>query len=336
MKNKSNDWLVGASVLATMALVVSVTLYLQQADLGRKRETVSARFRDVGNMSIGNAVVIRGVRAGRVERIQLADGGWVTATFSLEPGIALPADPVVLIQAATLFGEWQALIARREGAPAIREVIAQLEDSADAPEGTLPGAVLPDIAQLTSVAGGIAGNVASVSERVRTAFDDSAARELRTTIRNFSMMSTELTQAVRTQSQNLDIVAAQVKAGAGDLSAGAAALQRSISRLDSATSGGEVQRIVAEAEAAATNLREATQRLNTISVSLERAEQSLRSVVVKADTLLGRVESGQGSLGLIFNDPSLYRNSDSLLIDMRGLIADIKKNPKRFFSLSIF
>ncbi|MBX3174308.1 MAG: MCE family protein [Gemmatimonadaceae bacterium] len=336
MKRRSNDWIVGATVLGGMALVVVVTMWLQQADIGQQRVEVTARFREVGNMAVGNAVVIRGVRAGRVDDIHLADSGWVTTTLLLDPGIQLPPNPVVLTQASTLFGEWQAVITQRDAVPAIREVVLQLQDSAGAPANTLAGAVLPDIAQLTSVAGGIAGNVASVAERVRTAFDDSAARELRTTIRNLSVMSTELTRTVRLQSQNLDMIAAQVRAGVGDLSSGAAALQRSVGRLDSATSAGEIARIVADAQAAAADLRQMSGRLNEMSESLMRAENSLSRAITKADTLLGRVERGEGSLGLLFNDPSLYRNTDSLLVDLRVLLSEFRANPKRFVNLSIF
>ena len=336
MNTRSNDWLVGATVLGGMGLIVAATLWLQQAELGQKFGSVTARFRDVGNMAVGNQVVIRGVQAGRVESIALADSGWVVASLKLDPGIELPPQPVVLIQAATLFGEWQAVVTRREGAPAIREVYNQLDDSVNAPRGSLPGAVLPDIAQLTSVAGGIAGNVASVSERVRTAFNDSAARELRLTIKNFSTMSTELTRTVRTQSQNLDIISAGVRAGVGDLSAGAAALQRSIGRLDSATSRGEVERIINETQVAARNLRETSERLNAISRSLEGSEVNLSSILMRTDSIVRRVERGEGSLGLLFRDASLYRNSDSLVIDLRGLLADLQKNPKRYINLSIF
>jgi len=336
MKRRTNDWLVGSVVLGAMVLTVAATMFLQQSDIGKRRESITARFRDVGNLSIGNSVVIRGVRAGRVENIALADRGWVTARLTLDPGIQLPPDPVVLIQAATLFGEWHATITQRDAVPAIREVVMQLADTVDTPPETLPGAVLPDIAQLTSVAGGIAGNVASVSERVRVAFDDEAARELRATIRNVSEMSKTLTEAVRVQSRNLDLVAVQVREGVGDLAAGAAALQRSITRLDSATAGGEIQRIVRDAEVASVNLREATQRLNDISRSMERAERSLLGVLSKADTVLGRVESGAGSLGLFVNDPSLYRNSDSLMVDLRTLINDMRANPRRYMRLSIF
>lgn len=336
MSKRKGDWVVGAVVLGTMLVLIAGTMYLQQADLGTRRTTINARFRDVGNMQVGNGVVIRGVNAGRVERLSLSDGGWVSAELKLNEGIELPDDPVVLIQAATLFGEWQAVITRRSAAPAIREVLLQLEDTVAAPPASLPGAVLPDIAQLTSVAGGIAGNVASVAERVRVAFDDSAARELRSTIRNFNSMSSQLTQTVRTQSRNLDSVAVDVRLGARDLSQGMMAFQRSIARLDSATSKGEVERIIGETQQAAINLRMISERLATMSSSLERSEASLRGALTKADTLLGRIERGDGSLGLLVNDPSLYRNSDSLVVDLRALIADFRRNPKRYVNLSIF
>ena len=336
MSKRKNDWVVGLTVLGTMLVLIAGTMYLQQADLGTRRTAVSARFRDVGNMQVGNGVVIRGVNAGRIERIALADNGWVTVEMKLNEGIDLPRDPVVLIQAATLFGEWQAVITARSAAPAIREVAMQLEDTVGAPPATLPGGVLPDIAQLTSVAGGIAGNVASVAERVRVAFDDSAARELRSTIRNFNNMSSQLSQTVRVQSRNLDSVAVDVRVGARELSAGMLAFQRSVSRLDSATSRGEVERIIGETQLAAINLRQISERLGTMTLSLERSEASLRGALGKADTVLGRIERGEGSLGLLVNNPSLYNNSDSLVMDLRSLIADFRRNPKKYVNLSIF
>ncbi|MDH5235828.1 MAG: MlaD family protein [Gemmatimonadota bacterium] len=336
MKTRSNDWIVGAVIVASMVGIVAATLYLQQADIGQKRLEVTARFRDVGNLQVGNAVVIRGVPAGRVQQISLAPEGWVAVRLNMNEGITLPTDPVVLIQASTLFGEWQATITPREAAPANREVLAALGEVTGAPQGTLPGAVLPDIAQLTTVAGGIAGNVASVAERVRTAFNDSAALELRQSIRNFSVLSNDLARAVRVQSRNLDSIVIGVRAGVADVAVASASLRHTLTRADSATAQGEIQTIIAETARTATNLVEASDRLNTLTRSLDAAERSLRSVVSKADSVLGKVDRGEGSLGLLVNDPSLYRNSDSLLIDLRALLADIKKNPKRYFSLSVF
>ena len=336
MKKRSNDWIVGASIIVSMVGIVAATLFLQQADLGQKRSEVHARFRDVGNLQVGNSVVIRGVRAGRVEQIALAPAGWVAVQLNLDEGLTLPADPVVLIQASTLFGEWQATITAREAVPVNREVIAALAEAAGAPAGALPGAVLPDIAQLTTVAGGIAGNVASVAERVRMAFNDSAALELRASIRNFSVLSSDLARAVRVQSRNLDSIGLHMREGMADVSQASAALRRTVSRVDSATSQGEIDAIISETARTTANLREASSRLNSLTQSLESAEQRLRSVVVKADSVLGKVDRGEGSLGLLVNDPSLYRNSDSLMVDLRALLADFKKDPKRYFSFRVF
>jgi phospholipid/cholesterol/gamma-HCH transport system substrate-binding protein len=36
------------------------------------------------------------------------------------------------------------------------------------------------------------------------------------------------------------------------------------------------------------------------------------------------------------NDPAFYRNTDSLVIELRALVADVKKNPRKYLSLRIF
>lgn len=336
MRQRSNDWLVGTVILVTMVGIVATTLWLQQADFGDRRTGVTARFRDVGNMQVGNAVVIRGVRAGRVQRMTLGANGWVIVEMDLDEGIALPLDPVVLIQTATLFGEWQATVTSRAAAPQIEDVIAQLADSDGAPSGALPGAVLPDIAQLTTMAGGIAGNVADISDRVRVAFDDSAARELRTSIRNFTVLSADLARTVRIQGRNIDSIAARVKVGADDFSESSAALRRTMARLDSATGTGEVASILSETQRVAVNMRAASERLAALALSLTSTESSLRGAVTRADSVLAKVDRGEGTLGLLVNDPSLYRNSDSLLVEMRSLMADFRRDPKKYFSLRVF
>ena len=335
-KTRSNDWLVGAAILATMGLVIAATLFLQQADLGERRQEVTARFRDVASLQVGNAVVIRGVRSGRVREIELAPNDWLQVTMDLDEGVALPTHPVGLIQSSSLLGEFQLLIAPMTGAPQIREVTAQLEDSVGAPREAFPGAVLPDIAQLTTVAGGIAGNVASVAERVRTAFDDSAARELRASIRNFTQLSQDLARAVRVQSRNLDSIAVNVRSSMADVARTAEAIRLTSGRVDSATAQGEIANIIKETELATANLRAASARVNDLTVSLQRSEQNLHGAIAKADSVLGKVNRGEGTLGLLINDQSLYRNSDSLLVDLRTLINDFRKDPKRYFALRVF
>ena len=214
----------------------------------------------------------------------------------------------------------------------LRAALAEARTSGD----TLAGAVLPDIAQLTSVAGRIAGDVAQVADRVQVAFDDAAAKELRESIRNFSQLSSDLARTVNAQSKNLDRISTDVQSGLATVNAAAADLSLFASRVDSATSRGELQVIVTNSQNAARELLAATSKLRELSDGLARTETRLATAVSRADSVFLKANSGQGSLGLMLNDPALYRNSDSLVSELRALVADVRKNPRRYLNVRVF
>ena len=118
MKKRMNDAVVGIAVLVVAAGAARLALaWVQQTDFGRRRREVVARVRDVGNTRVGNAVVIRGVVAGTIQAIELAPDGWVHIRMRLDRSVELPADPVVLLNESSLFGEWQASIDARSAIP---------------------------------------------------------------------------------------------------------------------------------------------------------------------------------------------------------------------------
>jgi phospholipid/cholesterol/gamma-HCH transport system substrate-binding protein len=330
-----SDFVVGATVLVVTLALIGTVLWLKQADLGGQTRHLVVRTRDVGGVALGNPVVIRGVRAGQIESIALGERGWVVLKLGIGRGITLPSDPVVLLTAASLFGEWQATITDATGLPADRELRAAIAE-ARTESDTLAGAVLPDIAQLTTVAGRIAGDVAQVADRVQVAFDDQAARELRESIRNFSRLSAQLATTVQLQSKNLDRISGDVQRGLTSINAATANLDAFSARVDSATSRGELQDLVANSQAAARELLAATTRLREVAEGLDRTEGRLASAVSRADSVFAKVNGSRGTLGMLVNDPALYQQSDSLVRELRLLVADLKKNPKRYFNVRVF
>lgn len=332
---RASDFVVGITVIVVTVAIIAATLWLNRADLGGRTRHLTARARDVGGVALGNPVVIRGVRAGRVEGIALGDNNWVVLKLGLDRGVELPTDPVVLLAASTLFGEWQATVTSRDGVPADRELRAAIEEARSSGD-TLAGAVLPDIAQLTAVAGRISGDVAKVAERVQVAFDDQAARELRLSIRNFAQLSTELAQSVNTQSKNLDRISSNVQTGIASINEAAVKLNTFSARVDSATDRGELQTIVTNSQTAARELVEATRNLRALTDRLDKTEGNLARVVSRADSVLAKANGRTGTLGLMINDPALYQQSDTLVRELRALLADVKKNPKRYINLRVF
>lgn len=334
-RKHSSDFIVGITVLVVTVVLVATVLWVKRADLGRNKSAVVTRARDVGGVSVGNPVVIRGVRAGQVSSIALGDKGWVVLTLAIDKGMELPPDPVVLLVASSLFGEWQATITGFAGVPPDRDVRAALAEARTGGD-TIPGAMMPDIAQLTSVAGRISGDVAKVADRVQVAFDDQAAKELRESIRNFARLSSDLARTVNLQSKNLDRLSADVQTGLTSVNAAAANLNRFSARADSATSRGELQVIVSNSQQAAKELVAASTRLRDIAEGLDKSEATLARAVSQADSVFTKANSGRGSLGMLLNDPHLYHSSDSLIVELRALVADIKKNPKRYLNVKVF
>lgn len=334
-QKRTSDFLVGATVLVVTAVLVAVVLWVKQADLGGKKAAVVVRTRDVGGIALGNPVVIRGVRAGQVTGIELGERGWVVLKLGIDRSVSMPSDPVVLLVASSLFGEWQVNVTESAGVPPDRDLRAALAEARTSGD-TLAGAVLPDIAQLTSVAGRIAGDVAQVAERVQVAFDDAAAKELRQSIRNFADLSSDLARTINAQSKNLDRISTDVQSGLASVNAAAANLNAFSGRVDSATSRGELQVIVTNSQNSARELVAATTKLRELSDGLARTESRLATAVSRADSVLIKANSGQGSLGLMLNDPALYRNSDSLVTELRALVADVRKNPRRYLNVRVF
>jgi phospholipid/cholesterol/gamma-HCH transport system substrate-binding protein len=329
-----NDFTVGLTMLGGIVVVLGGVLWTKEASIGRDQHYVSARFHDVGSVRIGTPVVVRGMRSGKIDRMQLEDG-FVVVRMSLATGVELPKTPVVLLNESSLFGEWQATITGREAVGRDEEIQRQLGETAR-DDDVLAGATLPDIAKLTAVAGRIAGDVASVAERVDVAFDTEAAKELRLSIRNFSDLSTVLARTVREQSGNLNRTSASVEGGIAALTRAAAMMQEVALRVDSATSGEKVSDLVNDAGEAARQLRITSRQLASMAEQLGKSQARLDAFLIASESIATRVNAGQGSLGLLVNDPAFYRNSDSLVMELRALVADVKKNPRRYLNLRIF
>jgi phospholipid/cholesterol/gamma-HCH transport system substrate-binding protein len=331
---KRPDFIVGLTILVTITALVTATLWVQQSDPTRRRQRVTARFTDVGNARVGNSAVIRGVRAGRIQAIELGDDGTVLVHLSLDRETRLPGNPAVLLNESSLFGEWQATIMEREALPRDESVQRQIEQMSG--NGDIPGATLPDIAKLTAVAGQIAGDVAAVAGRVEVAFDAAAATELRTSIRNFATLSTTLAGTVREHASDLDTLSTHLSDAVRTLSRTAHTTQQIADRVDSSMTSGELRQLLSDLGVAASELRAATTTINAMSRQLAGTQSRLDVFLTNGDSVFLKINAGRGSLGRLVNDSSLYIGGDSLVTALRGLVAEVRANPKKFFGLKLF
>jgi phospholipid/cholesterol/gamma-HCH transport system substrate-binding protein len=154
------------------------------------------------------------------------------------------------------------------------------------------------------------------------------------------LLSPEMIQNVHGSSAELRQLLGQVSTVVGEqrreLNTLTASLQRSATGLERVVSAPEL-------EASVKRLDAVTRQMETVTNSLQRSSASME-VVVK------RVESGQGTLGKLAQDETLYNNltqasanlnqtvteTRKVTDEARNLLLQIQKDPRRFFKFSVF
>jgi phospholipid/cholesterol/gamma-HCH transport system substrate-binding protein len=67
----------------------------------------------------------------------------------------------------------------------------------------------------------------------------------------------------------------------------------------------------------------------------EALYERVNSAAANIDKVSGRLERGEGSAGKLLHDESLYNNLNSFTLDLRGLLADFRQNPKKFLTIQL-
>ncbi len=328
--NERNDVIVGLFVLVGVALIVGGAIWLGGTGWGQADRTLTARFRDVGQLRSGNSVTVRGVQVGRVESVTLSADGGVDVRMWLQETAPIPERPVAVIRPSSLFGQWQVAIV-----PA-RTVTDPPVDSLPRPEGGIPGYAQADFAQMSEFTSDIAENLRVITDRLELAFNEQTARNLASSIENFEQASQEMVSLVQQQQQGVSAFADDMRRAGSTVREAASSLDSTLGRLEQATAEGEVRSIFDNTEQAAARLNELTGQLRTTTDRLNEVLARADTTFTGAQELVGRVNRGQGALGRLVRDTALYERTAATLSQLRALLEDLRENPNRYFQFSIF
>jgi phospholipid/cholesterol/gamma-HCH transport system substrate-binding protein len=109
-----------------------------------------------------------------------------------------------------------------------------------------------------------------------------------------------------------------------------------------------INNILANAETASGGLKTTVDNMNYVTGDLKKVSTDLSNSKIKetldnankavADlqAVLAKVNSNNGSLGLLLNDTKLYENLNSASKNLDDLFIDLKAHPKRYVSFSVF
>jgi len=89
---------------------------------------------------------------------------------------------------------------------------------------------------------------------------------------------------------------------------------------------------IAKANQLMADVNEGKGALGTLAKDEEFARK-LRNTMNKLSSVADQIESGQGSVGLLIKNPSVYNNTDQLLIETRQLMKAVRENPKKYLTI---
>jgi len=89
------------------------------------------------------------------------------------------------------------------------------------------------------------------------------------------------------------------------------------------------------------NFKEVSDKLNLITDSISKIEfgkmvSSLEQTIEGFNAISAKIESGEGNLGKLIQDDSLYINLENSSKQLEELLQDMKLNPKRYVHFSVF
>jgi len=168
-------------------------------------------------------------------------------------------------------------------------------------EDTIRGITAPAFAELAGELGGRAGGILA---RADTLLSSEVIRDLQATAAVLPTSALELQAALR------------------ELKLASLALRRTTEEIESAKTGEALRMTMTRVDSTA-------RALTSIAAAMERSAGSMESVFRKIDT-------GQGTLGRLVNDTSLYVNLNEAAREIRVIAADFKANPRKYINLQIF
>jgi phospholipid/cholesterol/gamma-HCH transport system substrate-binding protein len=106
--------------------------------------------------------------------------------------------------------------------------------------------------------------------------------------------------------------------------------------------------ILANAESISNNLKSNNEKINQMvsnfgSFSKQMSQTNIKETIDNANKAVSelqaavtKINSGTGSIALLLNDEKLYNNLTKSAEDLDKLMVDVKANPKRYVSFSVF
>lgn len=313
----SKEFKIGIVVLFAIGAFIWGVNFLKGADIFSHKYVLYAKYPKINGLIEANPVLLNGYKIGQVSKISLIrqdTTNIVLVKFLLTEDIQIPKHSVAKEVSSDLLGSKAIDIIFSKD----NEYVKSGDTLMAASEESLKESVNKQVAPLQKKANELLSSIDSVMVIVQTVLNAKTRENLS---KSFESIKKAIQSLEQTAYKLDDLVAtekAKISSILTKLNVLAAMLEKNTGRIDN---------IIAN--------------LNNLSDSLARAQ--LKDAINNADKtlkelniLIAQVNAGQGTLGKLVKNDSLYTNLNKSSEDLDKLIKDLRINPERYIHFSVF
>lgn len=306
----SNETKVG--ILASFAIAVFIIGYnfLKGNDVFTREKDFYAIYDKVDGLSVSKPVLVNGYQIGRVAALTLQSNGKILATFKIDPKYDIPKNTIARLESTDLLGS--------------KAVVFDLGNSTsyaadgDTLNANIQANILDQMEPVQKKAQVLISRLDSILISVNSILNPNFQKNVES---SFNSIAGTL-QTLESTSKTLDgMVGVQSK------------------RIDN---------ILSNAESISANLKNNNEQItgiltnfNQLSDEMAKANfkqtlENANKAVSELQAAINKVNQGNGSLALLLNDDKLYNNLNNASNNLDKLMIDLRANPKRYVSFSVF
>ena len=328
-------------VLAVVALVMAAVLIFAvggETGLFTPVYRLTTRFPNVEGLKPGAVVRVAGVEVGTVEDVAF-EGAEVRLTLRVQRRMQsrITSQSRATIGALSLLGEAIVEVSPSSSGTPLKDG----EEIVAAPQPTRLTDVAASANRSLEQAAQVFEDVRAGKGTVGRLFTDEALyKEITAFVSAAGNLSDGLRKGEGTLGQllknpkayrNLETALAQVEILTRRVNAGEGSLGRLLND-----------------EAFARSLTSATENLDKLAARINAGEgtagrlvtddrlyERLSSSAERLERMAARLEDGQGTFGQLLQDQQLYENMNAAVRDLQGLLADIRKDPKKYLQVRV-
>ncbi|MCK4428204.1 MAG: MCE family protein [candidate division Zixibacteria bacterium] len=298
MTGKTIELRVGLVVVLAIAILVVGIIWVKGIRFNQTKYRYSVILPNVGALKVGDPVSVSGVEKGKVKKIQLYEGD-VLVTLDLGADVVLKKDAKFTVKNIGLMGE-RFVDVQTGYSDTLLDLSQPVRGYYDTGIPEVMGRVGEMIDQLSRLVANLEGVLGTKWSR----------ESMIETIKNLREISHDMNALLDRNKGKFDQTM-------DDLSYTSAELKKIIDQNKE-----KLQTTVDGFEQASVKLDNVVTSLDTISISLKK--------------LTYKIEKGEGTLGQLVNDTTLYEQIKKTTQHVDSLILDIKKNPKKYLKITVF